>query len=680
MWYKNKLRRHLCDMHIDDWNEDFLSQLSPEEYVKNLKTAKIENAMLYFQSHVGLCYYPTKTGKMHNDFVGKEDTMRKIAELCHNKGISVTGYYSLIYNNWASIQYPEWKIKEKSDFSEKDATAMEFADNSQNSRYGLCCPNNLKYREFVKEQIKEMSEYFKVDGMFYDMTFWPKMCYCESCMERWEKEVRGEIPKSENPNDEKWLLHMRKRREWIGEFAHWVTDITKELFGNISVEHNVAYSALPDATTANCEEVISACDYAGGDLYRDIYSHSFACKFYRNITKNQPFEYMISRCAPNLSSHTQIKSKDIMKSAVFLTTAHHGATLIIDAIDPVGTMDSRVYEQIGDVFDELTSYEPYIKGEMIEDVGIYYSLKSKFSSLISNYTNYIGTTTAVETMTHNNILCGVTGGYHDINKYKILVASCLTEEDSYDNKRIIDYVKNGGNLYFSGSNNKGLLKEFFKADVEEQTKEKVVYITPKESVYKLFEYYNKKYPLIFNDNAPITKGMKEDNVVATITLPYTHQDTTKFASIHSNPPGIQTDIPAMAVTKYEKGTVIWSALPIECMDFYDYRRIFINLLKEITDFAPTLTSDAPNDVEITLFRDEISVYVNTVLLNTKHTARKVEDFTINISCENPPKKVTLLPNGEDVIFEFDEIKKTISFKSENLKIFNMYKIELAVKN
>ena len=110
MWYKNCFRRHLCDMHIDDWDKSFLSEFSPEDYVENLKRAKIENAMLYFQSHVGLCYYPTKTAKMHAGFEGKEDAMRKLVDLCQKNNIKVTGYYSLIYNTWAHDNFPKWRM------------------------------------------------------------------------------------------------------------------------------------------------------------------------------------------------------------------------------------------------------------------------------------------------------------------------------------------------------------------------------------------------------------------------------------------------------------------------------------------------------------------------------------------------------------------------------------------
>ena len=676
MWYSDLYRRHLCDMHIDDWDDSFLSMFSPEEYVENLKRAKIQNAMIYFQSHVGLCYYPTKSGRIHNGFIGKEDAMRRLVDLCHKEGISVTGYYSLIHNTWAHDNYPDWRMLNKNGVSLRnpDSTdsGMEFAGGNTLARHGLCCPNNMNYREFVAQQIKEMSEYFSVDGMFYDMLYWPCMCCCGHCRKRWADEVGTPFPTEENWNDKGWLLLMEKHRTWMGEFAQWVTDITKELFGNVSVEHNVAYSALPGGKTANCEEVIAACDYAGGDLYRGIYSQSFACKFYRNITKNQPFEYMFSRCAPNLGAHTQIKSKDVMRSALFLTAANHGATLVIDAIDPVGTMDSRVYNRIGEVFEELIPYEPYLIGEAVEDIGLYYSLKSKFNPRGEIYTNYLGVTNVVESMIAENILCGVTGGFHDINKYKILVAPALTDEDTYDNKRIIDYVKNGGCLYLSGADNSGLLREFFGAEVKGYTKEEVVYIAPEENIQSAFDYFNENAPLNFEASAPIVEGINADSVLATITLPYTHQKTMKFASIHSNPPGIRTVLPAMAMTSYGKGKVLWSALSIEAVEQYDYKRIFINLMKQIFGFKPTIISDAPKDVEITLFKTQDAFLLSTVLLNTDYKARRVEDFKISAECDKTPKGVCLLPDGKALSFETCGNK--VTFLCENSEIFNMYKI------
>ena len=65
MWYKNSYRRNLIDMHIPDWNEEFLSKFDPENYVDMLELAQVDTAYIYTTSCLGLCYWPTKIGKMH---------------------------------------------------------------------------------------------------------------------------------------------------------------------------------------------------------------------------------------------------------------------------------------------------------------------------------------------------------------------------------------------------------------------------------------------------------------------------------------------------------------------------------------------------------------------------------------------------------------------------------------
>jgi hypothetical protein len=306
-------------------------------------------------------------------------------------------------------------------------------------------------------------------------------------------------------------------------------------------------------------------------------------------------------------------------------------------------------------------------------VGLYYSLKSRFNAHSENYTNFEGVTNTVQTMIENNILCGITGGFHCLDKYKVVVAPALTQMDVYDNQRIIDYVKNGGCLYFSGGDNPALIEEFFRGQVSGRTKEQVVYLAPKEAVQDCFDYFNVDHPLNFNGGAPIVQGLDPNSVLATLTLPYTHQNTKKFASIHSNPPGIKTDIPAMAVTKYGKGTVLWSAVAIECIELYEHRQIFVDLLKEAFHFDSVISSDAPEDVEITAFKTEDSVQVNTVLINHRRNARKVEDFTVSVHCDKVPKGLSLLPQGTSQRCTISG--NTITFKVSAMDNFRMYQIQ-----
>ncbi len=658
MWYEKVYRRHLCDMHIEDWNDEFLREFSPEEYLSCLKAAHIQNAMLYFQSHVGYCYYPTESGHMHRAFIGREDAMKRLAAACRREGIFVTGYYSLNYNTWAHDQYPAWRMVQASGLSRRAES---------NDRYGLCCPNNPDYRAFVFEQMKEMNDYFEFDGMFFDMPFWPHMCYCEHCKKRWAEEVGGELPVEINWNSPAWLLHMKKRREWMGEFAQIVTREMKRLRPGVSVEHNFASAVVKDPMNGCAEEVNEACDYAGGDLYGGILEQSFTCKFYRNITKNQPFEYMFSRCTPNLSCHTTTKSPDQMAAAIGLTAAHHGATLVIDAIDPVGTMDRRVYERIGAEFAREMPYEKYFTGEMAADVGVYFSLRSKFRRNGRNFSNEDGCVNTVKNLIVHHIPVGVTGSFAPIEDYQAIVAPCLTEEDSACVPRLTEYVRSGGTLYFSGTECPALLEALLGARVIGEKNVKMTYVAPAEGMD--FGWYNARYPLPFAGPAPLVETAPE-GVLATLTFPYTGADEAPFASIHSNPPGMATSFPALIERPFGKGRVIWSALPLENESNEEYRRLLLKLLK----VQPSIASDASSDTELVLFQDEKGLTLSAVTLSEEYEIRPADSFTVSLLCERKPAKVVLLPDEQPVDFTWDG--ERVSFTVDRFHVYAIYRVLL----
>lgn len=670
MWFKDNYRRYLCDMHIDDWNDEFLSEFSADDCFDNMKQAKIQNAMIYFQSHVGYCYYPTKVGHMHKALRGREDIMKLLVDKCRSNNIAVTGYYSLIYNNWAYDYHPEWRMLDENGVGARDSESKIkiCCSNANSNRYGLCCPNNLEYREFVFEQMKEINEYFDFDGMFFDMLFWPHMCYCRSCRERWKKEVGGEIPMPEAKGNE-FKLHVRKRREWMGEFANAVTNKMKHLMPQATVEHNFATAVIDDWRPCNDERVNDACDYVGGDLYGGIFEQSFVCKFYKKISKNQPFEYMCSRFNPNLSMHTVSKSVDVMRSSVFLTYAHHGATLIIDAIDPVGTVNTKVGKMIGEVFAEEKPLEKYIKGDMISDVGIYYSLKSIYrDGEISNKHCVVNT---LKAMIEGNILSDITGAFDDIFAYKAVIASMLTEDDEFDNNRLEEYVRSGGTLYMSGCNNPRLIQEFFDVDISDETIKNRLYISPKDGYEDLFENYSAKYPIPFDGQINTVKNANNEDVIATLTLPYTGPDCREFASIHSDPPGRKTDIPIVLAKHYGKGYVIWSLVPVESVNIYDYKKLICNLILSGLDRNNLfLSSNAPENVEIIVHNYEEGMYVNAVHLNENHTASMINPFRITVKTGKKPKTIKHIPFGEIIDFTFCD--GYVSFDAKPFDIFALY--------
>lgn len=679
VWYKNTFRRHLLDMHIDDFDDRFLSEFNADDYFENLKKAKLNNAMIYLQSHAGHCHYPTKSGHLHRCLESKPHEVKRLVDMCRSNGIYVTGYYSLIFNTYEHDRHPEWRMIAPDGISSREGSAygMRKTDFSSLShrRYGHCCPNNPEYREFVKIQIDEILEYFDLDAMFFDMLFWSHYCYCDHCKARWKKEVGNDLPVNMNFGDEMWLKHRERLRVWMGEFAQFVTDYVKKQAPDMPVEHNVSAMMQGEGSYCCSAFVNDACDYAGGDLYGDIYNHSFTCKFYKNASKNQPFEYMFSRCQPGLRNHTMTKPHDVMLSSVMTTAAHHGATLVIDAIDPVGTMDSRVYERLGQIFTFEEKYEPYFKGKMVEDIGVYYSLRSKYSPHQDKMHSHNGAVNAVKTLIENNMPVGVTGEFYDIDSFKCIVAPCVTREDAVDDERILNYVKNGGNLYISTAWNAPLIKKLLDADALEDTVENITYLAPESDNMGILNDYTVKYPMNFDGHASVIKLNNSDcRILATITLPYTKPTELSYASIHSNPPGIATDIPGIVYRKLGKGRVIWSAVPIECCEDELCRDVFVNIINALIDDTNlSFVSDAPYDVEITLFKDNDTRYVNVVNLNERKKITPKNSFEIKVYTGEKPQSVKAVPQNIDVEFTFDN--GYISFESGKLEFFGMFKIK-----
>lgn len=677
MWYSDLYRRHLCDMHIDDWDDAFLKEFSPETYVNALQTAGINYAMLYLQSHVGLCYYPTKTGVMHRSFIGREDAMRRTAELCHEKGIRVCGYYSLIYNTREHDRHPEWRMLTEKGVSRREdggeADDLAFAS-KKNGRYGLCCLNDREYTQFVFDQIDEMLDYFELDALFFDMPFWPHTCYCEKCKARWAKEVGGEIPLKTAAGSPAYLLLNDKKYEWMGKWIQEIAAYVKSRRPDLPVEFNFAGGISWNSSNGCGLEVNNASDYTGGDLYGSILHHSFTCKFYKNVTRSQPFEYMFSRCKPALRSHTLTKTLDEMKTAVSLVAAHHGATLLIDAIDPVGTMDRRIYERMGEVFGFQKPYEPYFRGEMAEDVGIYYGIKSKFDPTKENRTSVTCGVSTAQTLVRHHIPFGVTGIWHGLAPYKAIIAPVLSAAEEADNARLCAYVKDGGVLYLSGAGNAKLVEELTGGKVTGRMENSNLYIAPKEEYRPCFGDFNAKYPLPWDGTAPMLEDVAAEDVAATFTFPYTGRGELAFASIHSDPPGKPTQIPAVVVRRYGKGTVIWSAVALENGETEEYGDVMWNLVSASAGLKePSFRSDAPENVELTLFESDGEKLLSALVLTDAATSHPVSPFTVEVKSAAQPKAVTLLPENTPV--EFTCTDGYVKFKARKLHIFDMYRLE-----
>ena len=683
-WYRNVYRRNVIDMHIADWNDKFLSELDPERYVQMLVLSKVKSAVVYTDSHVGLCYFPTKIGTEHKGTKGK-NKLAQIIDGCHRNRINVVLYYSVIFDTHAYRTNPDWRI-----------TRANGTGAAEESRYGVCCPNS-PYRDYVIGLVQEICSLYDFEGLRFDMTFWPAVCYCHYCQKRFADEVGGDLPRIINWEDPRWASFQRKREDWLVEFATTVTSTVRKRKPGASVEHQSSTYPL-NWRFGVTYRLAKQNDFLQGDFYGGALQGSFVRKLLYHLTENLPYGFETSVMV-NLHNHTAKKSKDLLRAKGYSSIADAGAFIFIDAIDPVGTLNESVYRRMGEVFSETQEYERFLGGKPCHDVGIYMSTESKCDfadngkppedrDLSSKVPHVDAVLMTSNTCISNHMPFGVVTkkNLEKLSDHNVVVLPNVLMMDEEEANAIRAYVRNGGNLYASkysslitktGTRKQDfLLSDVFGVSYMGETKEKITYIAPAEGHENLFPEYSAKYPVMLESSQIIVKAHGGAQVLGGMVLPYTDPaDPLRFASIHSNPPGIKTDNPAVVFNHFGKGKVIFVSGDLENAQVAS--AVMANLLRLLHD-QYSFEAVAPEAVEVTVFKQEDRKRFLVSVLNFQQELPNipVDGIRIRVRLDNKkPTRLLILPKEQKVAFEVRN--NYAEFTLPRLETFQMLALDYA---
>ena len=676
MWFENNYRRNLMDMHIDDSNPDFLTKINVDEYIDALKDANIQAAMVKGRPHTGLAYYPTKIGRMHKglngyDFFG--DMVRK----CHENSIAVIAYFSQIFDNYAYEAHPEWRLVTAEGKHMRDYRG---GDNFKNGRYGIVCPNNPEYRQYVKDCLTEMNTLYDFEGMFLDMTFFPEVCYCDECRKKYRAATSKEIPTTVNWNDPDWLEFVEIRDKWIYEFAKLSTDCIKAVKPNVTVEHQFSRITGPwiDGSSEMLTETV---DYSGGDYYGGMLQQSFINKYYKNVSPNLPFIYHTSRCDPELVYHTTTKTEEELLLHVIIALVHNGAFLLVDAINPDGSIVPEVYHDLmKKIYANTSRYEKYVSGKFYHDAAIWFPSHAKYDPneppcKVMDKIFWPGFYSAapiscVRVCRENNIPFEVIGTKNIASETaKVLIISHAANIRDDEMDEIESYLKRGGNLIITGPVANDRLCRLLGIKVTGRTAHNFTYMSPTEEGMRFFKGFSKNSPMTVDMNQYEIEITDSSGltVLATQTLPYTMTGTEKFAAIHSNPPGIYTDKPAAILKRVGNSQVIWTAAPIEMSRPYISRQVFAGMIDFLRGM-PSFTSNAPKFAEIIEWSKDGVDYFAAINEQEESPIAPLSDIYIDV--KKPDKKAYLLPEETELPTEIIG-GDTLRIHLPKLEVFEM---------
>ncbi len=697
----------LVDMHINEWNDKFLVKYDPVRMADLYEQAGLTSAMFYCQSHIGLCYWPTQSGKMHANLHGRDIVAEMLKELA-KRNIAACGYYSVIFNNWAFLEYPEWR---------QHAPWQNVTDRRDlgcfaGSRYGLVCPNNPDYRAFVNTQIDEMVGGYCFEGMFYDMTFWPCMCMCPHCRDRFRGEHHAEFPDKIDWFGTDWCRFQLAREHWMAEFAQTVTDYTKKVHAQhhpqapaIAVYHNCATLSRSWSMGSSIDSA-NASDFLGGDFYGDPLDQLVICKLMSNLTNQAPLEFMTSRCV-SLQDHERTKSYDEMEMAAKAATLFSGAFLFIDAVNADGTVNTPVYKRVGKIFRDTARYEPYLGGRQIEDIGVYFGNDARVD-LAENGLDMRNSDIWKKDYPHMKAIrgiCRMLQQHHmpfgvvtrkqlgDLGRYKVLVLPNVVRMTQEEVAAVRKYVAAGGKLYASRYSSlvesRGvrhddfMLADVFGCHLAADDLGKVTYLKPGNGTVAKLIAPQRYLSHIGMGNCEGASSLRlapgaTGEVLATLTLPYDKEwgglGDQKWISIHSSPPWQDTDSPVIVLNTFGRGRCIYSSADLEMVESEANDRLMGHLLGLLLDEPLSYGADTHPSVWMNAADQPDSKRIVVGFLNNQSQLPAISlprvPFTLRPPAGRKFTRLLSAPTLKPVKFTLDA-DGTLHAAAGRLKVFSM---------
>jgi hypothetical protein len=483
-------------------------------------------------------------------------------------------------------------------------------------------------------------------------------------------------------------------REFAEEFTQTVKSVRP-----ITVEHQYA-TVLSDWRTGVPLEMRDACDFVGGDFYGGAAQFSLVCKAFYSLSPKRPFEFMTSRTW-DLTDFVTIKPVEELRIESAIPTVHSAALLFIDAINPDGTINHDVYRVLKMMNDGRAVYEPFLGGELLGDVAIYYDKESMYDpsqngtpveqlrerSDVGKVAHIDGVVGAARILREAHIPFGVITNVtlDQLKNYRAVIVPSVLEMTPEQAGQFRSFVEGGGVLYASGPSSldrfakpepRYLLEDLFGVRYRGILGNLVTYFSVTDAELKKTIW--PQHEVIQNGPMIHAEALAGAEVLATATLPFAdpagiHAIGSRFAQIISDPPALSpgTD-PSLVIHAFGKGKVIWSAAGLESSDRAVNARVFASLMRRALAPPWRFEVDTHPEVEMTLYHQPEQGRLLAGLLNMQSSTPPFPagaKVRVGLPSERRVSSVVLLPDRKPL--KFDMAGSYVQFSLEPFEVLAM---------
>jgi hypothetical protein len=349
----------------NDKDAIFYSRAKGQEIVKNLVKAKAEYAVIFMKDQ-DFAYYNSRVVRPCPNLRGR-DLLREVLDEARKHELPIIAYFQIQYDTAAWNAHPEWRMK--------DVTGNDIP--------GRLCYNS-GYLEYNKQGIAELLEY-EIAGFHVDMLDYgfgpPYGCWCGNCQTLFKKVYGIEMPRPEKPSwDEGWEKILEFRARSNSRFSQEIHSFVRSQKPAVAVDFN--YHGYPPFSWIEGElPVMHAMngDFVTAEGLPWIFGHynpSLLSLFLAGARLGGPTQVATSRSVYDYFDPT-IRPVAEMKWEVLTYAAHGAQCTVVDKVNYDGTQDPLAYERMGQVFGEVREKREYFNHKPIQEVGLYYSSRSR---------------------------------------------------------------------------------------------------------------------------------------------------------------------------------------------------------------------------------------------------------------------------------------------------------------
>lgn len=646
--YRAARRRVLIDMHIPDWDPGFLGQYAPDAVLDAVVRTGADAVMIYFQSHIGLCYYPTGIGRRHAKALDR-DLAGELLDLAKHAGLATCAYYSVNFNNQAWLDHPDWRLQ---------PAAPASIGALPRQRYGIVCLNNAAQRVFVRGQLQEIARY-PVDAVFLDMMWWNGVCTCSSCRDRFAGETGRAVPEVVDWRDPDWNLFQDRRRTWLAQWSAELADLVHSETPEVVCYHNFALG-LANWTRGTSEELADTADFLGGDFYGSPHEQLLMTRLMQQATRSKPAEFMTTVSA-GLTEHVALRSRAEMRRKALAAAHADQAFLAILAIDPAGTLDPLAAERCGDAFSAMSRLSRIELGDPYAEVAVYYCdaarmdqtkgetpLHNTPAASTPDYPHYRALAGAVAKLQRSHVSFTVISRRQidRLDTWPVVVLPNAEALSDSETAAIRAYVEQGGKVYCSAAS--GL-----RPDGEWPLAEWLGIVPSSEPTGALhYLAMPGERPLAHRTAPGSAAGLRRFRmntpceVLATVTLPYGYPsegsvEAGGFASIHSSPPWQSLEEPAVIRRTVRSGEVIYSGADIEAGSSLAHGEVFSLLISRLRGSEGLQLRSHP-DVWLSAYRGETKAHVLLLHYPSSDPALAIEGSSLRLGKFGPARTARIV--------------------------------------